>query len=143
MNPDFNHDARWAQPVLDRFVRSWSAAPSCEDLESVLDAGVVFHWHHELLRGSADYAVFQAEMRTHAPRLRMELDAALSQGDLVAIYFHWVSDAWHPDIVGAGDRSNFGKMVLRISGDRIREVWSQAPDFLYLLGAKTYIFNSV
>ena len=134
VNPESNHDARWAQPVLDRFVRSWAGAPSVAELEAVLAGDFVFHWHHELVPGAAAFAEFQKRVRSHAPNLRMVLDATLSQGDLVVVYFHWASDRWHPDIVGAGDRSNFGKMVLRIAGDRIQELWEQAPDYLYLLG---------
>ncbi|HTH48110.1 MAG TPA: nuclear transport factor 2 family protein, partial [Candidatus Limnocylindria bacterium] len=120
--------------MIDRLCRLWSGASSSGEFAALLAEGFVFHWHHEDRPGAAAYESFVAAARSYAPRLQMVADQTLSQGDLVVLYFHWASNRWHPDISEAGDRSNFGKIVLRITGGKIAELWEQASDFLYLLG---------
>ena len=134
MSPRDNHDAGWAMPVLDRLCDLWSRGGGAVAPSGLLAEGFVFHWHDSELCGADPFAAFVDRARVHAPRLRLVVDLALARGDLVAAYVHWESDSWHPDIRGAGDRSNFGKLVLRTDGVRLLELWQQASDYLYLLG---------
>ena len=134
MQTGTNLNGAWATGVVDELRNVWNARLPEADYPRLLADGFVFHFHDQDLHGAAAFAEFVRKARQFTTDLEFVPVRLLGTAPFVAVYYHWSSVTWHPDIVGATERSNFGKIVLRIVDGKIAEAWEQGADFVFLLG---------
>ncbi len=129
-----NYRRESGSQVVERFRALWNARLTPAGAGSPFSSALVFHLHGRELRGIANVLDFIENAKAHTRNLDFVPFRIFSHGDMIACYFRWSSERWHPDIKSPNTFSNFGQIVFRVEQDRVVEAWEQAADFIYLLG---------